>query len=181
MEEKKTFEEFKREVRPSRKGCKGKVTGSFGSYDVYKLMRKNHWYNIGRPVTEKEYYAIIRGVNDLLAEELKEGRTVRFPCKMGKLELRKFEVGAFIHDGKLKITYPPDWAGTLKLWYEDEEARKKKVILRQKNQYVYHIKYCAIGKDADYNNKYFYQFTLNTFIKRALSKNIKQGKIDTLW
>lgn len=180
MEEWKTFEEFKR-GKTSRKGCKGKVTNSFGAYDVYKLVRKHHWYNIGRPITEKEYYAIIRGVNDLLAEELKEGRTVIFPIRMGKLELRKFKVGAFISDGKLKITYPPDWTETLKLWYEDEEARKKKIILRQKNEYVYHIKYCTKGNDANYNNKGFYQFTLNTFIKRALSKNIKQGKIDAIW
>jgi len=180
MEEKKIVEGY-RKIMPSRKGRKGKVRDSFGVYDAYKAMRKNHWYNIGRPVTEQEYYAIIRGVNDLLAEELKEGRTVKFPSKMGKLELRKMEVGAFISDGKLKITYPPDWAETWKLWYEDEEARKKKIILRQKNQYVYHIKYCTCGSSANYNNKSFYQFTLNTFIKKALSKNIKQGKIDTLW
>ena len=181
MEEQKTFEEFKREVRPSRKGIKGKVTGSMGAYDMYKAMRKNHWYNIGRPVTEKEFYAIVRGVNDLLAEELKNGNSVKLPERMGLLELRKMKVGAFVNDGNLKITYPPDWSETLKLWYEDEEARKNKTLLRHENPYVYHIKYCTNGNAANYNNKGFYQFAMNTFVKRALSRNIKQGKVDTLY
>lgn len=180
MEEQKTFEEFRME-NSGRGHSKGKVTNSMGVYDFYKAIRKHHWYNIGRPVSEKEFYAIIRGVNDLLAEELKEGRTVTFPIRMGKLELRKHEVGAFISNGRLKITYPPDWSETLKLWYKDEEARRNKTIMRQENQFVYYIKYCTKGNDANYNNKGFYQFTLNTFIKKALSRNIKQGKIDTLW
>lgn len=181
MEEQKTFEEFKMAILPSRKGSRNKVRDSIGVYDIYKKIRKNHWYDIGRPVTEKEYYAIIRGVNDLLAEELANGRTVNLPARMGKLELRKTKVGVFMDDGKLKITYPPDWSKTLRLWYEDAEAREKKTILRNENPYVYHIKYCVSGTSANYNNKSFYQFALNTFVKKALSRNIKQGKVDTLW
>ena len=180
MEEQKTFEEFRLE-NSGRGHSKGKVTNSMGVYDFYKAMRKNHWYNIGKPVSEHEFYTIVRGVNDLLAEELKMGKTVVLPLRMGKLELRKFEVGAFINDGKLKVTYPPDWTETPKLWHRDEEARKNKTLIRHSNPYVYHIKYCTLGNDANYNNKGFYQFSLNTFVKRALSRNIKQGKIDTLW
>jgi hypothetical protein len=156
-----------------------RVSNSFGVYDCYKLMRKNQWYNIGRPLKEKEFYAIIRGVNKLLAENIANGKTVKFPKKMGVLELRKHKAGAFFVDGKLKINYPPDWSETLKLWYEDEEARRNKTILRLENPWVYSVKYLRFP--ATYENKMFYQFQLNTFIRRALKDNIKQGKIDTLW
>jgi hypothetical protein len=51
--------------------------------------------------------------------------------------------------------------------------------LRHENEWVYHIRYNRWR--AKYENKSFYRFDLNTFIKRALSRNIKQGKVDTLW
>jgi hypothetical protein len=161
------------------KGSKFKVRNSIGVYDIYKLIRKNHWYDIGRPVKEKEFYAIIRGVNNLLSENIANGETVTFPCYMGRLELRKTKVGVSFVDGKLKNTYPIDWHNTLLLWEKDEEARKKKIRLRHENKWVYHVKYD--NWKAGFNNKVFYRFALNTFIKRALSKNIKSGKVDTLW
>lgn len=167
------------ELQFSRKGYLNKVRNSFGVRDAHKLIRKNHWYNIGQTVSEKDFYAIIRGVNLLLAEELANGNTVKFPAKMGKLELRKQKVGADFVDGKLKITYPPNWAATWKLWREDPEAKKNKVILRHENPYVYRIFYDKWN--ATYENKRFYRFVPNTFVQRKLSKNIKQGKVDTLW
>lgn len=156
-----------------------KVKGSYGVYDCYKAIRKHNWFNIGRPVTEKEFYAIIRGINNLIAEEIAKGETIVFPEKMGKLELRKYQVGAYIKDGKLKVTYPIDWYATNKLWEKDEEARKNKTLLRHSNQWVYHVKYLITG--ATFENKTFYLFTLNSFIKQKLSMNIKQNKVDTLY
>lgn len=161
------------------KGVKNKVRDSIGVYDIYKKIRKNHWYDIGRPLKEKEFYSIIRGINRLLAEEIVQGHTVSFPHHMGWMELRKYKAGAFIEDGKLKITYPIDWDSTLKLWSSDAEAHQKKIMLRHSNEWVYHVKYNK--HFAMYENKIFYQFALNTFIKRALSENIKQGNIDTIW
>lgn len=167
------------ELKHSRKGCLNRVRNSFGVRDAHKLIRKNHWYNIGQTVSEADFYAIVRRVNLLLAEELAQGRTVQLPSRMGKLELRKYKVGADFVDGKLRITYPPNWAATWKLWREDPEAKKNKVILRHENPYVYRIYYDKWN--AVYDNKCFYQFTLNSFIQKKLSQNIKQGKVDTLW
>lgn len=172
------LEEFKTEL--VRKGKKNfKVSKSFGVYDVYKAIRKNGWYDIGRPLKEHEFYSIIRKVNRLMADEIAKGKTVIFPHRMGKLELRKFETGVSIVDGKLKITYPINWAETLKLWFEDEEAKKNKTLKRDEEKFVYHVKYCK--HDANYENKSFYQFDLNRNIKRALKDNIKKGITDTLW
>lgn len=175
-----SFSEFRQSViNPKGKPKKFKITNSIGAYDIYKMMRKAGWLDIGRPVKEKEYYAIIRGVNDCLAKEIALGKTIQFPAKMGKLELRKQERGVSIVDGKLKITYPINWNETLKLWYEDPEAMRNKTLLRCENKYLYRVRYDVF--DATYENKLFYQFKLNTFIQDALSKNIREGKVDTAW
>lgn len=176
-----TFEEFrKKTLRLEGKGHKNfKVRGSFGVYDVYKIIRKNHWFNIGRPIKEKDYYKTIRSINKYLAENIANGKTVVFPAKMGKLELRKIETGVSIVDNKLKITYPVNWKETLKLWYNDKEAKEAKTLIRDEEPFVYRVKYCKAT--ANYENKIFYKFDLNQFIQKALKENIKNKKVDTLW
>lgn len=175
------LEEYKVKLRKAEgKGRRvGKVRNCWGSYDAYKHIRKNHWFNIGRPVTEKEFYAITRGINDLLVKEVIEGKTVVFPARMGYLELHKKPCGAKVIDGKLKITYPVDWAKTVELWYQDKEAEKNKTLIRHEVPYIYKVRYKKFR--ATYENKGFYDFVLNRFAKKALSRNIKQGKVDTLW
>lgn len=158
---------------------KFKIGNSFGIYDVYKHIRKKGWYNIGRPLKEHEFYTIIRQVNLLLAESIADGETVLLPEKMGKLELRKYKRGVYFKDGKLKNTYPIDWKSTNRLWTEDKEAKEKNILIRFETPLLYHVKYCK--EDATYENKTFYQFRLNTFIRKALKQNIIKGKTDTLW
>lgn len=170
--------QFRQSHRRSTKGQQFKVRNSFGVYDCYKLIRKNHWYNLPRKVTEGEFYSIVRMVNNLLADNLALGIPVKLPSKMGMLELRKMDGGCSIVDGKLKIRYPIDWAETWKLWYEDAEACSQKLLKRDEQKYIYYTKY--VKDKADYENKIFYQFVLNRGIKKTLKKNIKSGITDTL-
>lgn len=174
-----TLEEFKAANIGTRKNIPNAIRDCWGVYDSYKLIRKNHWYNIGHPVSEKDFYYIIRNVNKLLVEEFLKGREITFPSSMGKLELRKYEVGAFFDNGRLKISYPVDWEETWKLWYNDRDAYKEKVVVRHQDQWVYKVHYNKYS--ANYSNKMFYQFKLNQTVRRALSDNIKQGKIDSLY
>ena len=173
------FKEFKTEICKEHKKGELKIRNSWGVYNAFKAIRKNKWYDIGRPLKEGEFYRIIRKVNNLIAKEVAKGNTVTFPMKMGKLELLKFEKGVSIVDGKLKVTYPVDWEETLKLWYRDKEARENKTLLRLEDKYVYKVRYSK--KEATYENKVFYAFVLNRFIKRALKEKIKSGEIDTVY
>lgn len=174
-----TYEEYTENLLKRRHKGPLKINKSWGVYDAFKHIRKNKWYNIGRTVTEKDYYYIIRNVNRLLAEELANGNTVIFPCRMGKLEVRKYAPSAKMVNGKLKINYPVDWGKTLKLWYEDEEEKEKKTLIRRELPYVYFIKYDCYR--ANYSNKNFYDFAVNRFLKLALNENVRKGKIETLW
>lgn len=163
----------------NKKGTKNSVRNSFGVYDVYKLIRKNGWYNIGRPMKEHEFYTIIRSIHKLLAEEILRGNVAKFPAQMGSLELRKYPKGVSIVNGKLKNTYPIDWSSTLKLWAEDEEAKQKNILLRYESPMVYKVRYCKEG--ANYENKIFYRFRLMQSLKKRLKEDILTGKTDTLW
>lgn len=174
------YKEFNTKLKKGDQKKIARVRGSFGVYDCYKEIRKNQWYDIGRPLKEHEFYSIIRSINRLLANEIANGNEVTFPCHMGKLELRKDIRGVSIIDGKLINTYPVDWGSTMRLWYEDEEARNNKTLLRYENKYDFHVRYNKFR--ANFENKTFYEFDTNRFIKLALRNNIKQGKItDTLW
>lgn len=173
------YREFKGSLINKKKGKKSKIRESAGSYYFYKWIRKNHWLDIGRNLKEHEYYSIIRGVNNLIAEEIGKGNTVTLPSRMGTLELRKYNVGAKMVNGHLRVTYPIDWESTIRLWFEDEEAKKKKVLVRFENGTMYNVKYNKYK--ANYNNKSFYQFTLNRNIRRALARNINNGSVDTMY
>lgn len=170
------YQEFKANVQKIREHRNHRVTNSLGVYDCYKHMRKNHWYTIPRPVTEKEYYAIIRSVNKLLMQELAIGKDIKLPHKLGVLELRKEEKRLKIVDGKLICHNPIDWNTTIKLWYDDEEAFKEKIIVRREVDNVYLVYYNK--KKAVYNNKRFYEFNPTRELKRLLKKNINSGIVD---
>lgn len=135
------YKEFRAKLIKTDVPRKPKVRNSWGVYDAYKHIRKKGWYDIGRPLKEHEFYSIVRGVNDLMAEEIVKGNIIKFPHNMGELELRKYKPEVKIVDGKLKIGYPVNWDKTIKLWYEDEEARINKTLLRHEPKYIYHIKY----------------------------------------
>lgn len=173
------YEEFRDTIQKKTQQKQAKIRNCFGVYDCYKHMRKNSWYDIGRPLKEKEYYAIIRGINDLLAENIAGGIDVKFPWGMGNLEIHKVKCGVSLVDGKLKNTYPISWPKTIQLWYEDEEARKNKILVREEYEYLHIISYNK--HDANYQNQSYYQFSPNRFVKLALAENIKKGKIDSLW
>lgn len=177
--EDKEYHAFRNKVQRAGQGKSYKVTGSWGIYDCYKLLRKNKWQGVDRPLKEQEFYSIIRQVNNLLAKEIGMGNTVVFPYHMGKIELRKYTPSASFVNGKLKLTYPIDWDKTMKLWFTDKEARAKKILVRFEEPSVFTVKYNR--QSANYNNKHFYSFTVNNKIKQLLKENIKKGIIETAY
>ena len=172
-----SYKDFKSVIQGLQNTRTHKVTNSLGSYDAYKYIRKNKWFNIGRPLTEHEFYQIIRRINNYLAEELINGNDVIFPNRMGKLELRKRNSLPIIDkNGNLKVTYAIDWDNTLKLWYEDEEAFNNKTLVRLPERNIFRIKYNK--NTANYNNKSFMEFQVNRNIKVRLKQKIKNNEID---
>lgn len=171
-----TYEEFKSKVQHLSESRKHKVTNSIGVYSAYKWIRKNRWLNIGRCLTEHEFYSIIRKVNGYLADSFLHGNDIKLPHRMGRIELRKYNVRVSLDGEKVKTNLPIDWDKTLKLWYEDEEAYKNKTLVKMEEKEIFKVYYNK--QLADYNNQVFYEFNVNRELKKALKKNIKEGRVD---
>lgn len=170
------MDDFRKKVLKLDKPRQHKVNNSLGVYDAYKWIRKNKWLDIGRPITEHEFYTIIRQVNNLLAENFLKGRDIVLPHRLGTIELRKYETKMSFNNGKLHTNLPIDWDRTLKLWAEDEEAYKEKILVKVEEKEIFKVFYNK-GK-ANYNNKSFYEFEVNRDLKRRLKQRIKDGLID---
>ena len=170
------MDEFRRKVLKVDHSRNHKVKNSIGVYDIYKHIRKNKWYNIGQPITEHQFYTIIREVNNVLADNLLKGNDIVFPNKMGRLEVRKFKPIIRFDDNKLTVRLPIDWDRTLKLWLEDEEAYKERTLVKMEEKEIFKV--CYNKTRADFPNKGFYQLQINRDLKTALKKKIKLGNFD---
>lgn len=171
------METLRKQILKVNESREHRVTNSLGVYDAYKYIRKNKWFNIGRPLKEHEFYSIIRRVNDLLADNLVSGTEIILPYRMGKLELRKKNAVIKVEDnGEIKTNLPIDWDRTLKLWCEDSQSLEKKTLVRVEEKELYRVFYNRLK--CNYNNCSFYEFNVNRSIKRRLKKNIKEGIVD---
>lgn len=171
-----TEQEFIDRVKKVKEERTHKVTGSIGVYDAYKYIRKNKWQGLLRPVTEHEFYSIIRRVHKYLAEALSLGEDIMLPYKMGRLEVRKYPANIRLVEGKVVSNLPIDWDRTLKLWAEDEESYKKRTLIKMEEKELFKFHYNK--QKAEYNNKAFYQFDINRDVKKKLKQYYKSGKVD---
>lgn len=170
------MDEFRKNVLKVSSPRIHRVRNSLGIYDAYKWVRKNKWLNIGRPVTEHEFYVIVRQVNNLIAENILNGEDIVLPHRLGTIELRKYNTKISIRDGKLITNLPIDWDRTLKLWSEDEEAYKDRTLVKMEEKEIFKVFYNK--KSANYNNKSFMQFEVNRDLKRRLKQRIKSKAVD---
>lgn len=169
------FDEFKSSIRKITGPRNHKIKNSYGVYDAYKYIRKNNWFNIGKPVSEKEFYKIIRTVNRIITEKLISSGEVQLPNKMGSLEILKSHPRISIENGKLIMTNPIDWDATLKLWYEDPEAKDRKQLVRIENDDIFRVHYNKTK--ATYNNRSYYDFRPMRDFKRTLTKLARKGNL----
>lgn len=170
------WEKFRKNVLKVNSTRRHRITGSNGVYQAYKWIRKNKWLNIGKPVTEHQFYSIIRKINNCLADELVNGNDVTLPHNMGRLEIRKRKPRIRIYNGSVKTDLPIDWDRTLKLWYEDKESFENRTLIKTEEKEIFRVYYNRLK--CDFNNQSFYEFIVNRDIKKRLNHKIKEGQID---
>ena len=169
------MDNFRIEVLKVNKSRVHKVKNSLGVYDAYKWLRKNKWLDM-EPISEHDFYAIIRAVNKALAKSFLHLGSINLPLRMGEIILRKYHPSITLQDGKIKTNLPVDWDSTLQLWSEDKESYKKRTLIRLEEKEVFKVLYDK--SKALYNNKSFYTLELNRDIKLSLKKQLKNGLLD---
>lgn len=170
------MDDFRKKILKVNQSRKHKIIGSLGVYDAYKYIRKNKWLDIGQALTEHEFYTIIRQINNLLVDRFLQGYDIDLPHRLGKIELRKFDKRVSFNNGKLCTNLPIDWDKTLKLWAEDTESYKEKLLVRAEEKEIFKVFYNK--SKANFNNKSFYEFEVNRDLKRRLKQKIKEGLLD---
>lgn len=169
-------EDFIKKIKKASEPRIYKITHSYGAQQAYRYYMKLCHSKKQEVLESTQYYQIIRAVNKKIGESLLIGEQVVLPERMGSLQVLKQPCSVRIKDGELYIPLPIDWNETLKLWYEDKEARDNKTILRHDIKEIYKVVY--VKYRATYTNKGFYKFTLTRDLKKKLKYNIQEGLID---
>ena len=173
-----SYDNFRKTVLKAEGKHNFEVTNSNGTKEAWRWIKKNKWLNIGQPITERQFGLIVKAINSTLQDQLLQGKDVTFPYRMGRLEIRKYKTIIQIREGKVVARLPIDWERTLKLWYEDEESYKNKILVRQEAKEGFVIYYNRTK--AVYTNKSFYQFIPLRKIKIRLKHKILSEGFDAL-
>ena len=160
-----------------KRGSKPHTIGHcLGARDAWKWVRRNKWQRTkGRWVSQSLYSSIIDAVNQALAEQLIEGHEIELPMRMGSFYIASMSSKVVIEDGQMKTNYRTDWLKTLKLWYEDEEARNTHRPIKRIQKDIYFIRYDK--RKATFTNRRFYIFRANRSLVRKVGRAIEDGSI----
>ena len=170
-----TFNEFRKKVLKLNGSRHHKINKSLGTYDAYKWLRKNKWLGM-EPISEHDFYAIIRTMNKALAKSFLHLGSIKLPERMGEITLRKYPAKITLKNGKVQTNLPINWDATLNLWSEDKDSYEKRTLIRAEERELFKVLYDK--SKALYNNKSFYTFELNRDIKLSLKKQLKNGLLD---
>lgn len=163
--------DFKASIKKANAKKEHKITASLGMREAFRYYTKK-----SKALNEKDFRRVIRYINSILQESLASGEDINLPCRMGRLELRKFKTSVSFKDGKMITNLPIDWDETLNLWYEDKESFKTKRKVRMEVPEVFRVYYKK--STANYNNKSFFTFKVNRDLKQKLKTNIINKKVD---
>lgn len=128
---------------------------------------------------ETEYSNIVSDFLERLIEELfKPNYRIRLPFNSGEVYLMKHKCKVISnYKGEQRMFYPVDWFETNKLWEEDEDAKKKKILIRHTNDhtggYVYRIKY-RIPNRFD-SGRSLIRFFPSQTIKKKLANHLREN------
>lgn len=144
----------------------------YGMKDYYNFYKKEYSSKLSR----RRYNDIITDFNKEIRKLIIEESLHYYIPHIGmEMSIKKDKRKPRIVKGRLINNIPVDWKATNELWNKDEEARKKKLLVRYNNShtsgYVYRV-YLNKYK-SKMRNKTYFKFRTNRIFQRLLSKRIK--------
>lgn len=154
-----------------------KIKGSYGVQDYYRNYMRIRPKKDKYKLTSSQFYEIFRTLNIRFAEVLAEGEPIKFPHGMGKVEVLKYQADPKLNkEGELVFKVPIDWGSTLKLWYEDEEAKQEKLLIKSNKRKLLHFYYNK--SKCFFNNKSVMKFSINRDLKMKIYEKYANNQID---
>jgi hypothetical protein len=138
---------------------------------------KRYFKETEKPVELNTFIPIANEYMEFLMKKVLEGEEVTMPARLGTLFIQGVKKKlAFNKDGVPML--PPNWGETKKLWDKNPDAKATKKIVyclnEETNGVVYKLHWSK--NRVPIENKLFYNFILTRGNKRAIHKEIKQGK-----
>lgn len=164
-----TFEEFDKQIRRVNDKRNTYLPTGYTMRSAYRWYRKAHKDGM----TEKLYDAVIKAVNIRVAEKLYRGEKFKIPHRMGYMELRKVNHRLVRKNGRIVTLI--NWPATHKLWYDDEEARERKALIRYEESISYRIYYNKFQCNCD--NIKFYDLHVIRPLRKKIRRGMEEGDI----
>lgn len=148
-----------------------KIKTNYSVGDYYNYYRKTYDKGFDR----KLYSKITKEFNtEIMKLIIEEGLIYTFPKLNFKILIKKAKRKAYLKDGKLVNSVPPDWKRTNALWEREPEAKKKKIVVRYNNShssgYVFRV-FCD-KSTSKLKNKTLFKFKTCRKFQRSLSARI---------
>jgi hypothetical protein len=170
------YQEFLKEIKKVKSKRVHKISGSLGIKDAYNHYRRNRPKEKKFVVKESDYFAIIRRLNEVIADQLSKGYEIKLPYRTGSLLVEKFKISPKINEeGKLVFKAPIDWDATLKLWFESPIDKENKTLVKTEKREIFKVVYCK--KNANYINSSFVMFSPTRSLKNKIKEELKEGYI----
>lgn len=148
-----------------------KIKNHFGIANYFKWYGDNYEVRVDRQKFNDICSEFNLGITDLM---LNDNVSYSPPLLGFTFSIRKTERIPKIKNGKLVNKLPVNFKETLKLWRNDEDAKKNKILIRHTNthtgRYIFSIRIIKTGKI--YSNKKYYQFKPSRMFQRALAARI---------
>ena len=172
-----SFEDFLKTNRDLSLPRPHRIKKSYHTINGLTYYRRVRPKDLDFIIDQCQYLSIIREMNLLMVDRLVVNKSFTLPSGMGKLEIVKMESASWIDkNGKLGTNRPVNYLETNRLWYEDEEARLNKTLVRYDTDATFRLKYKMRGRL--YKNCRYFSIQFGRHIKSRLTEEIRKGGYD---
>lgn len=155
------------------------------------MSKKNNYYGLKNyynyyknryktAVDEKTFSKVVKDIHKEFLHQLETADTVELPCDMGYLSIKIKKAKAwFDENNKIIVDRPINWLKTLKLWDNDEEAKKTKKVIRSDSPFKIRTIYRKGKAKFKYMN--FYAFEITDDNKAELYRKINEEEVHLIY
>lgn len=151
------------------------ITNSYIPREAYRYERKNKYPTIGERVSDPLFLSVIKNVNLVMADELLKGNIVKFPMRMGTLQIGvRDKTTSKNRFGHYVTTKSINWKKTRELWEKEPDLKEKGAVVFSENSAIPKVKFDTSNSNCA--NHTFYQFRVTLDLMHRAHTLIDSGE-----